>query len=600
MRWDSEHVDNRVRAVLLDSSWVDSDNARGRRLAENIEAFSGDVDDLLERVRSHGIMPLFSRTVREMHDYGGHEALSKHLPMERIKAEGEQAREWIDLYYRELARIGEVSAHHRIHPIVLKGPAWEPSLYQNTRTRSFKDLDLYVDTEQLEQFGSVLKNLGYRQAVYDAGRHELVDVPEARNRAALESGRHATPYLKPSPVAGQYFRVEPHGPLNDHNFHKTDTSSFFSHSRPLALGGVRSLQLSVVDSLIYACAHIRKNLYVHSPAGQSAIPKLRWFCDIRQMFLTFPDPGAWHRLFERAAELRQTDAVYQALIYTDRLFEGVVPAGLLDSPAGLSGSPDQVIDNVWQYRYGSSTFDQRLFEPHLDESRYLRLRDAGKAGGRLVIPRVEEPPRKDDVLAAWPWEAAEPQRLSGLSAPDWQYFRSHVSFGEVPRSDAEFSASFAVLATAKDLAIKVSVRDERLCFDQKSGYYHGQDCVQLLFEHPYLSRAVCNVLLVPKAADLDRPTALFHFSGSERARTEDVRGAQVEARITNSGYVLAATVPFSALGMAAETTTFGFDVCVYESGAPGEERRTVLQWSGGRNNVRNPSYFGIATLEAGT
>ncbi|MGB3443588.1 MAG: nucleotidyltransferase family protein [Actinophytocola sp.] len=595
MRWGSERVDETIKRVLLDSSWVDPPDAvRGERLLGNIAA-AADGTDLVDRVREQGTMCLFGRTIAGLVADGHGEVLGERLPLDLVAEECARTASWIDLYYAELAAILNAAKSRGIRPVVLKGPAWQIEFYANTRTRPFKDLDLYVDTDEMAPFGEVLEELGYRQATYDAATRLLVPVAEERNRAALASGRHATPHLKESSVPGQLFRVEAHGPRNDHNFHRIDTSSFYANSRPLTIDGAEGRQLSVVDSLVYACAHIHKNLYVHTPVGQVAMPKLRWFCDVRQMFRVLPGTDVWRGLHDRAAGLGQADAVFQVLEYTERLFPGVVPATLRVPPAALSGTVADVVDDVWRYRAGSSSFEQRLFEPHLDETRYLRLRERGIVGGRVTVPGIgarDEPP----ALRDWPWETADVQRLSGLTAPDWQYFGTHVSVGVRPKSDEEFSASFALLRAGSVLGVRAEIRDERLWFGQRSGYYHAQDCVQLLFEVPPASRRVCNVLLVPKAADLDHPAALFHYSGSELAGTEPVPGTHVEAAVSGHGYVILAGIPLAALGITEDTNEIGFDFCAYESGEPGQERRIVLQWSGGRNNVRNPSYYGIATI----
>lgn len=599
MHWGSEHVDEDVKRVLLDSSWLDVDDQdRTDRLAHHLDHYPGDPADLVERVRHHEIFGLFTRTLVAMTTAGGHENVASRFQLAALQDEWAQNRKWLDLYYAELADILAASREVGIRPVVLKGAAWEIDFYQKTRTRSFGDLDLYVNTPEMESFGAVLRTLGYEQSIYDPGLGELVQVSPERNRAALESGRHATPFVKRAGFQNRHLIVEPHGPRNDENLHKIDSSVFFARSRELALDGLPGRQLSVVDSLIYASAHIRKNLYVYPPVGRVAFPQLRWYTDIRQMFLAFPDGETWRDLYAWAAELHRVDAVYQAVTYTDMLFPGVVPSELLVPPDRLSRPPVAVVDDVWRFRTGSSRFEQRLFEPHVDEARYLRLRDTGHAGKRLSIPRVDDHvdtgARPDD----WPWGKADAELLSGVTTPDWQFFRTHVSYGAVPEDDAEFSASFQVLATEAALAFRVQVKDRQLFFGQNRGYYHGQDCVQLLFESPLGSRGISNVLLVPSAADLPGPAALFHYSGNDKADTEQVPDSQIEADISADGYTVTTVIPLSALRVSAGKP-FGFDACVYESGRPGEERRSVLQWSGGRNNLRNPSFFATAEIASG-
>ncbi|MET8679655.1 nucleotidyltransferase family protein [Streptomyces sp. NPDC004647] len=488
--------------------------------------------------------------------------------------------------WQEFDSLLEGLGGHGLEPVVLKGAAWANSYYPAPRDRAFGDFDLLVPEAALDRYGSTLESLGYAQATYDPAEDVVRPLSPERIEGALTAGRHAAPFIRVGQDSRTLFAVELHGPGFDHNFLRIDTTCFLDRSSPWKLTAGRAARLDPVDALIYSAANLWKDVYEVSPEGSPAAALLITFCDMRQMFLTRPAPEDWQSLYERAHGVQKCDAVHFALVHLDRLFPDVVPKTLLPPPPWLSRDPEAVVDDVWHFLGGSSTFRERLFDPRIDERRFTRLRDSRAAGGRMEIPRgtAQDGTEAGRIV------------LSGVAeAPPWQFFRSHVTYGARPRSDREFSATLSLEHSTDDLHVRVAVNDPTQVFDKLNGFYYAQDSVQLLFEHPLGSGSVKSFFLVPKAADLPRPAVVRHFAGLDRAGTEPVAGASISAEFSPDTYRMLARLPKSEiLPGLTEDEWFGFDVVVYESGPPGQEKRSVLQWSGGRNALRNPAYFGRA------
>ncbi|MFI6505416.1 nucleotidyltransferase family protein [Nonomuraea typhae] len=471
-----------------------------------------------------------------------------------------------------------------LSPVVLKGPAWASTYYPSPLDRSFGDIDLFVEPEHLDRYGDALRSLGYSQSTFDPKSGTITPLAPERIAGALATGRHAAPFIRFDEDSGSLFVVELHAPGFDENFHRVDTRCFLEDAVEWPVEEAQARRLSRVDDVVYCAAHLWKDLYVCSPQGAPAAALLHGFCDLRQMFLAASGDEHWRGLYDRAHHVRKCDPVFFAVTHLDRLYPGVVPRSLLDPPGQLTKDPETVIDDVWRFSVGSSTFRERLFDPHVDERRFTKLRDRGEAGGQLTIPHHSQ-------------EAARVILSGTIDPPAWQFFRTHVTYGATPAGDREFSAEVRLSHSAEHLHVSVSVSDPVQVFDKRNGFYYAQDSVQILFECPLGSGRLDNIFLVPAAADLPEPAVVRHHAGLERAGTEPVPGASISAEFSPEGYRMHADLPKAEVipGLATGEW-FGLDVVVYESGPAGEERRSVLQWSGGRNSIRNPAFYGRAEL----
>ncbi|MFJ5222893.1 nucleotidyltransferase family protein [Streptomyces sp. NPDC088400] len=490
---------------------------------------------------------------------------------------------------------------HGLEPLVLKGPAWATAYYPKPEDRGFGDIDLLIGADQLDDYGNALLSLGYSQSTYDPSEGTLRPLPEGRITGAIATGRHAAPFLRVDEESKTVFAVELHGPGFDPNFPHADNSCFLRRAGPWRLPSARARSLDPVDAAIYSAAHLWKDIYVASPEGKASSALLISFCDLRQMFLARPEATAWRTLYERADALRACDQVYFALVHLGRLYPEVVPESLLEPPRFLSRSPEAVLDDVWEFLDGASTFRERLFDPQVDERRFKRMQHAEEAGGRIEIPRGGGTSAGAGTGTGIDMGTGTGARieLSGASAaPAWQFFRTHVTYGVRPTSDEEFSAVLAFEHSEEHVRVCASVKDLTQVFDKVNGFYFAQDSVQLLFEYPLGSGRIKSYFLVPKAADLPGPAVVRHYAGFDRAGTELVAGSSATAEFSDAGYRVSAQLPKSELFPGLERGEwFGFDVVVYESGPPGQEKRSVLQWSGGRNAIRHPAYFGRARLQ---
>lgn len=586
-----------LHGLLLDTSWLHPSPQRRTIVRDALTGSPQLSEALVAAARHHKTPTLLARTLGLI----GEDpclTLPEDSHLDEVQHQAIGAREAVLRRTAELESVVEAAYQLDVVPTVLKGAAWEIDLYESLGTRSSTDTDLLIRAYEFPVFDRVLRGLGYVQGQFNWATGAITLTPEERKRSALDSGRHAAPYIRFDPYHHQLFIIELHAPLHDENFHHIDTTPLLHDSVPLPIGSREARQLDPIGSLIYAAAHLNKNLYRYAPSGQPALAYLSWFVDIRQMFLTRPDRSVWTPLYDRAGDLGQTDQVYFAIRHTAELFPDVIPQAVIEPPGTLSKPPEKILDDLWTFSRGSSTFTDRLFCPYEDAKRYLALRAAGEAGGRLSIPRVPTAPPLDGTLDDPAWRALPSERISGAEpAPSWQYFRSHVSYGKIPSSEDAFSATFALCWSEASLYVAFAVCDDQLTFTQQTGFYQEQDCAQLLFEIPQDGGEFINLLLVPAAADLPGAAVVRHYAEPNRVGTVRVPGSVATARITESGYTLTASIPFEELGLAGTGEPFGFDVAVYDS--DGLQRRTVLQWSGGRNNLRNPAYFGLAQLTNG-
>lgn len=498
--------------------------------------------------------------------------------------------------FQELGKILGLLTAHNVLPLVLKGPALEASVYQNTRTRTFDDFDLWVHTDDMDIVHTLLIDQGFRQGSFErSGR--FIPMDARLDHARRVRWRHRSPYVKLVNLGKQdiVLDVEVHGPVNDDTFFGFDTSRFAERAIDVDLDGTPSRMLSPVDSIIHLSAHLYKHLYeVPSGTNFGALHLIN-FCDVHETFRQYPEMELWRYLYRDADELGCANATFFTLVHTDHLFPGCVPPELLDPPAVLTQAPEVVIDDRWEFVGGESCLIERLFHPSADIERVARLKASGVVGGKVEIPYVQKAPHFTDNTSPIDRVKSAFIQINPSACPPWQYFRTHLAFGKL-NGEEDLSASVWLSWCARELLVGADVRDDIVVLNEWWGFYQLQDSVQILVESPVGSGHLTNILLVLGGADLARP-AVFELNPRHQKGTFPVPGAQIVGAQHKSGYRLEAAIPFAALGIDPHShTPFGFDIVINDVDNPNGQRKASLVWSGGRNALRNPAVFGVATL----
>jgi hypothetical protein len=236
------------------------------------------------------------------------------------------------------------SAH--VDVIVLKGWAYIYSLYDgDVSQRLCEDVDLLIRPRDVDTVEQALLDLGcmpnpptwpgYARR-YENGEifffASLADLPTDAFSIGLHWG---------------LFHIPSYNPL------RVDVDALLARADPLDVAGVPSLELSSVDSLVYACGHLGLHHRVD--------PALFRYYDIASLLAKAGAAMDWDVLARRAVEWDVLLPLRNVLQDVDQFWPGLLPAAALDAIARLSASRRERFVDAWlRWTGGRAVFNHLL------------------------------------------------------------------------------------------------------------------------------------------------------------------------------------------------------------------------------------------------
>ncbi len=270
-----------------------------------VEAWS----EFLNGLRSHAIIPLLYWKI-------GHlppklrppEPTVLHMQKEFMKT---RARHLV--MERQLCDVLDAFRREEISALVLRGPALARTVYPDSATRPFNDIDLLVIPEQYVKAREILTEMGY---LCPFKRFETLQ--EFFN---AESFSHVTDKTKCFEVDLHWSIFQYHGLKRDNGF-----GSLFDRKVSVETPTLAYQTLENVDALIHAAFH----LLVHHGEGT----RLIWIYDIALLAQELTVPKGWEVLQQRALQLKASLAVGDALKLAHSWFGLHIPEGYEDFTSG--------------------------------------------------------------------------------------------------------------------------------------------------------------------------------------------------------------------------------------------------------------------------
>lgn len=161
---------------------------------------------------------------------------------------------------RELLRVLEHLRECGIAVMPYKGPVLAEMLYGNVTARSFSDLDLLVQRNDVMRAKAALRELGYGSSL---------QLSERQTRAYLDSGYEYTfDGSHGTNLVELQWQIVP-------RFYAVDFAMerVFERAIPVRVGGIVVETPSKEDLLLILCVHAAKHVWA----------RLGWLCDIRQL-----------------------------------------------------------------------------------------------------------------------------------------------------------------------------------------------------------------------------------------------------------------------------------------------------------------------------
>lgn len=206
---------------------------------------------------------------------------------------------------RELLQLIENLRTRGIAAITLKGPVLTAQYYGNPGFRSFIDLDLLVQADDLERCKELLRTLGYHAPENQQGKWA-----EQHRKAQL-----GFDFLRSDGLV----RLEVHWAfIQKWLSFRVTTEQLWSRMTTVKLAGLPVPSLAPEDNLVYLCAHGAKHQW----------ERLIWICDIAELIRT-ETALQWEEVLSRAQESGSRRNLLWGLRLAHELLGAEVPAHFL-------------------------------------------------------------------------------------------------------------------------------------------------------------------------------------------------------------------------------------------------------------------------------
>ena len=542
--------------------------------------------------------------------------------------------------FKTLEMLVRIFNEQSINMLVVKGPVMIDTIYHHVGIRPIGDLDVLVSPKDLTAANELMKANGYVTNIVDLSTQKHISVPEVytfgwqlRNHYHLighclnqyldyhdliEEGRTFLSHygleltndrirtwmmLKKWPARTW---VELHhslvSPSAEYDF---KTENLLSNCEQLKMANELLVStLPPEDLLIYHCEHLYKEstYYFHIRIGNDQ--SLMKYCDVRELIKQFDANSTWDVFIERVRETRMEKPVYYVFYCIGEIYGG---DSLIEKLLARL-KPDDVsyvnkfnatgnITGVYKsenYRWRSD-FISRLFSDRYAEARQIvEFRD--RQHGVFECQYTPVPPVSlNDTI----WTQFLSTKISETNVPKWQPFNSHVQIGIPPRSDNDLSFYVSHCWDYDNFYLLVTVMDDVIVTSGSDtiGYFHDRDAVRLYFDTDYEKPITSMIFLLDPSSE-NKVICINQLSNDVLFKSQRYREVTAFADIHENKYTIAATIPFTVLGIVPQSgIEFGFDIEVSDCDNVEYGVKTILVWSGGENrNEFDRSVYGKVVL----
>lgn len=239
---------------------------------------------------------------------------------------------WGDQWLPEVNTALDALQQANIAVIVLKGWSLIFGLYQGDHgKRTYDDIDLLILAQDAERADGILQELGCRPQLLE--RWPGYQRRYCHERKYLPAQR-STSFTHP-------FTIGLHWQLLDIPYYarRMPVQGFFGRARPIQVAGVDVLGLAPEDDLVYACGHLALQ---HSYDGM-----LLHYYEMASLVYQVRATFDWDAVIARALDWHLRLPVHRVLSHIEALWQGIVPARVLDKLADLPSSPVERYVHHW-------------------------------------------------------------------------------------------------------------------------------------------------------------------------------------------------------------------------------------------------------------
>ena len=213
---------------------------------------------------------------------------------------------------------------HAIPMILLKGSYLREIVYQDISLRNIADVDILVQTADLERTLELLHDLGYSA--------------QSAPLKVLLTSKDPLPYRSYTTV-----NVDIHWTIDQRRgVNRINETGLWQRAGEATVAKVKIKSLATEDLLLHLC--------LHNSSRHSFVMMLRSICDIQQVLIHFAPELDWQRVLERAREWNASRSLYLNLYLAQELLGAEIPQEVLEQikPPDFSPEIEQtVLDRIF-------------------------------------------------------------------------------------------------------------------------------------------------------------------------------------------------------------------------------------------------------------
>jgi hypothetical protein len=325
------------------------DAARANRIRDLVQR-PIDWQFLMRKSFAHGVMPLLYKNLNAICPQAMPRLVADQL-RDCFRAHAER-----NLFLTaELLRLLRLLADRGIAALPYKGPVLAASIYGDISLRSFSDLDILVNKQDILSAKDLLLAEGYG---------ERTPLTSGQEQARIRSRNQ-----KDFALVGQkgLVKVELHWEVASLALFPLETEQIWERLESLPLGGAAVLNLHPEDLLLILCVHGAKHSF----------KRLEWVCDIAELLTASPSIR-WNETVERATELHAKKMLFLGLLLARDLLGTRLPEGLSGEIEAHSAAillADQFRDSIFdEIDLGSELFMGKWHRTSLVDNLRDRMR----------------------------------------------------------------------------------------------------------------------------------------------------------------------------------------------------------------------------------
>lgn len=254
-----------------------------------------------------------------------------------VLGEIERQRMFNNVIGNEMSNISSKFKESNLKLLYLKGLPLAVELYSPPETRLYSDIDLLIDSDEMEAAIKIFREMGY---VYEwTGKELTIENSHIPLKEWLRRTQHIPDIARQIEYGGNVFRVKIDVHVRIFNETVDDweyVKSLFERSAKINIHGCYHQILELHDRIIHLLTHATKEYIDTNPItlfahGRTRRIKFTWFYDIAAILRKYKNDISWETILNRAILWNKEYEILIALQLVERIFPNSVSTSIIEN-----------------------------------------------------------------------------------------------------------------------------------------------------------------------------------------------------------------------------------------------------------------------------